>query len=153
MPDFTAAARTIASQCPCLRVRQASRALTRLYDEELRPAGIQMSQLSILVAVAMFGPEGAGMAAIADVLSMDRTTLSRNLKVVERARLVRTARDPADGRARLVFLTKMGQRALEAAFPLWERAQQQAQEALGKPRVDALHAELGQAVARLQRRP
>jgi DNA-binding MarR family transcriptional regulator len=72
--------------------------------------------------------------------------------LVERARLVRTARDPTDGRARLVFLTKAGQRALEAVFPLWERAQQQTREALGKPRVDALHAELGQAVARLRQR-
>ena len=106
-----------------MRVRQTSRTLSRIYDENLRRAGLQISQLTALVAVARFGEAGAGMGKIAQVLGMDRTTLTRNLLPLEKAGLLRVARDPADARARIVLLTKPGQRAIEKAFPLWEMSQ------------------------------
>jgi hypothetical protein len=69
---FRDAAREIASECTCMRVRQTSRALTRLYDEDLRPTGLQVSQLTLLVATARSGDAGASMGRMADVLGMGR---------------------------------------------------------------------------------
>jgi DNA-binding MarR family transcriptional regulator len=85
----------------------------------------------MLAAVATCGEEGANIGALADGLVMDRTTLSRNLTPLEKAGLVRVARDPADARVRLVFLTRQGERAIEAAFPLWEQTQKHIREQLG----------------------
>lgn len=145
--DFAHAARIIASQCACVRVRRASRALTRLYDESLRPAGLQASQLTMLVAVATCGEEGANIGALAEGLVMDRTTLTRNLKPLEKAGLIRVARDPSDARVRLVFLTRKGERAIEAAFPLWEQTQEHVREQLGASKVDTIREDLGRVVA------
>lgn len=147
MVDFARASRIIANQCACVRVRRASRALTRLYDESLRPAGLQASQLTMLAAIATCGENGANIGAIADGLVMDRTTLSRNLAPLEKANMVRVARDPSDARVRLVFLTRQGERAIEAAFPLWEQTQEHVREQLGGAEVDALREELGRVVA------
>lgn len=145
--SFAHAARTIASQCALVRVRRASRALTRLYDESLRPVGLQASQLTLLVAVATCGDEGVMIGALADGLVMDRTTLTRNLVPLERAGLLRVARAPDDARVRLIFLTRKGERAIEAAFPLWEQAQKRIREQLGERETDALREELGRVVA------
>ncbi|MGK4003737.1 MarR family winged helix-turn-helix transcriptional regulator [Sorangium sp. So ce1036] len=147
MVDFSRAARTIAGQCALVRVRRASRVLTRLYDESLRPVGLQASQLTLLVAVATCGDEGVTIGALADGLVMDRTTLTRNLAPLEKAGLLRVARAPDDARVRLVFLTRQGERAIEAAFPLWERTQKHVREQLGEREADALREELGRVVA------
>ena len=80
MVGFAQASRIIANQCACVRVRRASRALTRLYDERLRAAGLQASQLTMLAAVATCGDGGANIGALAEGLVMDRTTLTRNLE-------------------------------------------------------------------------
>lgn len=101
----------------------------------------------MLAAVATCGENGANIGALAIGLVMDRTTLSRNLAPLEKANLVRVARDPTDARGRLVFLTRQGERAIEAAFPLWERTQKHVREQLGAAEVDALREELGRVVA------
>ncbi|AKT38228.1 MarR family winged helix-turn-helix transcriptional regulator [Chondromyces crocatus] len=147
MVDFADAARIIGAQCACVRVRRASRALTRLYDENLRPSGLQASQLTMLVAVASCGEHGANIGALAEGLVMDRTTLTRNLVPLEKAGLVRVARAPNDARVRLVFLTRQGERAIEVAFPLWEKTQKHVRQQLGPGNVDALREELGRVVA------
>src|SRR5262249_12684267 len=98
MTDLEHMAHQIASECPAIRVREASRLLTRAYDAALRPVGLQFSQLSILVAVSVFGDHGGAMGPLADRLAMDRTTLTRNLKPLERAGLVEVARAPGDAR-------------------------------------------------------
>ncbi|WP_437949482.1 MarR family winged helix-turn-helix transcriptional regulator [Sorangium sp. So ce296] len=147
MIDFARASEIIASQCALVRVRRASRALTRLYDEALRPSGLQATQLTMLVAVATCGDGGVKLGALADGLVMDRTTLTRNLAPLERAGLLRVARAPDDARVRLIFLTRQGERAIEAAFPLWERTQKHVRERLGPSKADALREELGRVVA------
>ncbi len=140
-------ARMIAGECPGMRVRAASRLLTRVYDEALRPLGIQASQLSVLVAVAMFGEEGAAMAGIARVLVMDPTTLTRNVRPLERSGLLRVARSPEDARRRIVFLTRAGERMVEAAGPLWKQALARIDAALGARRVEALREQLAEIIA------
>ncbi len=130
-----------------MRVRQVSRALTRLYDESLRPTGLQTSQLPVLVAVVMFGDAGANMRALASKLGMDRTTLTRNLGPLEKAGLLRVSRSPEDARVRIVSLTRSGERAIEAVFPLWQQAQERVRELLGASRADELRGRLGQVLA------
>lgn len=147
MGDFSRAARKIAKECPGLRVREASRLLTRVYDEALRPLGIQASQLSVLVAVAMFGEDGATIGALAQALVLDRTTLTRNVQPLEKAGLLRVARSPEDARARIVVLTRAGERMIESAYPLWEQAQKRIRDSFGAGRVDGLRAQLAELVA------
>jgi DNA-binding MarR family transcriptional regulator len=132
-----------------LRIRKASRGISRIYDEALRPLGLQESQLSVLVAVAKFGESGANIGALASVLVMDRTTLTRNLKPLERAGHLRVARSPEDARARIVLLTRAGERVIEAAHPLWEKAQRRISKALGAEHVVALRSRLDEVIERL----
>ena len=144
---FRDAAAAIASECTCMRVRQTSRALSRLYDENLRPTGLQVSQLTLLVATARFGDAGANIGKMADVLGMDRTTLTRNVRPLEKAGLLRVARDPADARARIVLLTRAGEQAIEEAFPLWEKSQKHVRSLLGATQVEKLRAHLTRTLA------
>jgi DNA-binding MarR family transcriptional regulator len=140
--DFTAAARTIATECNCMSLRQASRLVSKLYDEALRPMGLQVSQLTVLVAAAMAGEKGASIGHIADALGLDRTTLTRNLRPLEKEGWLRVARDPTDARARIVLLTRAGERTIERAFPLWEQSQKRLRSLVGKGRVDELRKQL-----------
>lgn len=130
MKKYRNAAQVMAADCLCFRARRVSRALTRMYDEALRPLGIAATQLTLLNAVAMAG-EGGTMGMLADVLAMDQTTLSRNLRPLERADLVRVTRHPADRRVRVAVLTPAGQRVVEEALPLWTRAHERVVAALG----------------------
>jgi len=142
MPTTQQIARTIASECACLRLRGAARSLTRDYDAELRAAGIKLSQLSVLVAVAMFGERGAAMKPLAEAIAMDRTTLTRNLRPLIDADWLRLSKSETDGRSRTVTLTQGGAELLERAFPLWKRAQISARKRLGPEHFTALAAEL-----------
>ena len=110
----------VASGCACRRVRGAARALTRLYDEALRPTGLRVTQFTLLVAAELRG--GALISEIADALALERTSLTRELKLLERRGLV-SITPGEDRRARIVELTKDGQSALAAAYPRWREAQ------------------------------
>ncbi|HEX2204943.1 MAG TPA: MarR family winged helix-turn-helix transcriptional regulator [Longimicrobium sp.] len=124
------AARAMTAECLCFRARRVSRAITRMYDEALRPLGLQATQLTLLNAVAMTAGRGT-MARLADVLAMDQTTLSRNLRPLERAGLVEVARLPADRRVRVARLTPRGERTVADALPLWSAAHARVVAALG----------------------
>jgi DNA-binding MarR family transcriptional regulator len=151
--DFAGAARIVADQCACLHSRRTSRVLTRLYDDALRPSGLRMSQVSVLVAVARFGEHRATISALAEVLATERTTLTRNIVPLERAGLVRVARDPGDARARILLLTRAGERAIEAAFPLWELAQRRVRDTVGGGRLDGYNEQTQALLAALSARP
>jgi DNA-binding MarR family transcriptional regulator len=148
MSDATRLARKIRTECVGMRVRQASRLLTRVYDEALRELGIQESQFSVLVAIACFGEDGATIGPLASVLAMDRTTITRSLTPLEKAGFVRVARSPDDARARVILLTRAGERTIESAYPLWEGAQKRVKSALGQERFDDLRTQLGEVVER-----
>jgi DNA-binding MarR family transcriptional regulator len=102
-----------------------------MYDDALRPLGIQATQLTLLNAVTMCGGEGASMPRLADILAMDGTTLSRNLRPLEKAGLMRIERLPADRRVRLALLTPAGERMVADALPLWREAHARVVSALG----------------------
>ncbi|HYD02262.1 MAG TPA: MarR family winged helix-turn-helix transcriptional regulator [Phycisphaerales bacterium] len=128
-------------QVPCLcgSLLIAARAVSRLYNEELRRAGLEVTQYSILMVLKLLGPVPAG--ALAERLALDKTTISRNLKVLERNGWVVFERG-RDGRERVVSLTGVGAGRLADARPYWNRAQKRMRDALGPDGFDALRARL-----------
>ena len=118
----------IIANCACLKVRMAARAVTRAYDGTLRPVGLRATQLSVLVAVAIDG--AISIAALADFLGMDRTTLTRNLRPLQRQGLISVGPE-GWRRSRNLEITKKGRSRLHEALPLWERAQDALREKLG----------------------
>ena len=106
--------------CVCNMLRMATRAVTQLYDDALRPSGLRASQFSILATVA--GRGEANLKQLGETLAIDQTTLTRNLGLLERDGLLERAPHP-DGRVKAMRLTAKGRRALAVAPPLWARAQ------------------------------
>lgn len=131
--------------CACTRVRTAARLLTRAYDEALRPAGLNASQLAILAAID--AGQAESIAELSKRLAMDRTTLSRNLRPLENAAWVRLG---AEGwkRSKTVHLTADGRQRLTRATALWETAQASFLKRFGKSEWKRVEADL-RAVARL----
>lgn len=117
------------SDCACFNLRRATRLMTQVYDQTLAPSNLKATQFSLLAVLAGAG-EGVAISALAEKLGMDRTTLTRNLAVVERASLV-SMRPGEDPRTKLVSLTAQGRKAFEDAAPLWRKAQAAAVERLG----------------------
>lgn len=130
MPHFKAAA-AMTNDCLCFRARRLSRVVTRLYDDALRPVGLQATQLTLLNAIAMGGAKGNLMPRIAEVLAMDATTLSRNLKPLEREALIVVERLPSDKRVRVAKLTPAGESKLIEALPIWQKAHDEVVALLG----------------------
>ena len=110
----------VADGCACKHLRRSARAVTRLYDETLRPSGLRITQFTLLVAVAIGEP--VPITRLADALGLDRTTLGRDLKPLTDRGLV-AIRAGDDRRTRVVRLTGQGRDALGRAYPLWQSAQ------------------------------
>lgn len=129
----------VVSTCACFNLRKASRVITQHFDEILKPSGLLITQFSILVAVAM--ATSGTINELAEILVMDRTTLTRNLKPLEREEWLKI--EPGqDQRTRVVSLTPKGETALAKALPLWKQAQNGVEEVLGQPRWNALLSHL-----------
>jgi DNA-binding MarR family transcriptional regulator len=109
----------VRDSCLCLHVQRAARALARRFDDALRPLGLTNGQFSLMMSLNR--PEPPGMAAIANLLAMNRTTLTAALKPLQRRRLVKVSPDPTDRRSRLTTLTPSGRRLLVRAVPIWQR--------------------------------
>jgi len=121
--------------CADFNLRKAMRAVSQLYDEMLRPIGIRGTQYSLLVAVQISG--SITVTKLAEHTVMDRTTLTRNLGVLDKQGLVAvTAGD--DRRTRIVTITKDGLSTLHKAYPLWERAQAKIKEAMSEDSLQTL---------------
>ncbi len=105
--------------CLCLHAQRAARALGRRFDEALKPVGITNGQFSILMSLNR--PEPPTIGSVSALLAMDRTTLTANLKPLERRGLLEVKVDPADKRSRRLVLTAAGQEVLVSAMPIWEK--------------------------------
>lgn len=106
--------------CLCLHVQRAARALARRFDEAFRRFDLTNQQFSLLMSLNR--PEPPPMAPVADLLAIDRTTLTAALKPLERRGLVKVMRHPQDARSRVLKLTGKGKKLLEEAVPVWENA-------------------------------
>jgi DNA-binding MarR family transcriptional regulator len=126
-------------------VRLLNRAITRIYDAALRPHGLTIAQLNLLISIATRQPAPAG--EVAQLLSMEISTLSRNARLLQDEGLVRIEH-AEHGNGRMLTLTDAGAEKLCALRPAWRSAQEQAQELLGddaassiRQRVDEMLAE------------
>jgi DNA-binding MarR family transcriptional regulator len=126
----------IGQTCAVFNLRKASRAVTQLYEEIMKTSGILPTQFTLLVVTRAHGP--ITISNMAEVLVMDRTTLTRNLKPLEREGLVSVAPGKDDQRSREVSLTSKGLQRLEQALPLWREAQRRIKHALGANRLDRM---------------
>jgi DNA-binding MarR family transcriptional regulator len=122
--------------CYCGLTRRASRSLTELYERELAPYGITLPQFSLMRAAANAGP--LGITELAVQLNLDRTTLGRNLKLLEAQGLVVFVANEEDQRERLVTLTRSGAKVSKEALAAWQAAQALIRRNIGKQKLIAL---------------
>lgn len=132
--------------CHCGALRQASRVLTQLYDQRLKPAGITITQFGILKMLAAM--PGLGTGELGDALVMDSTTLSRTLKIIQDNGWIAVARS-ADRRKRCWQLTPAGQAHLAQAIPLWEQVQQACAAQVPEIDLEALNRTVFQLVRKV----
>ena len=130
----------VRDSCLNLHVQRAGRAVARRYDEALRPLGLTSGQYSLLMSLNRAAPPR--MRDVASLLAMDRTTLTANLKPLERRGLLQVRVDEKDKRSRRLILTEEGRKILIAAVPLWEQAQAENGALLDGLDLDRLLADL-----------
>ena len=125
--------------CLCLHLQRAARVMARQFDEAFRPLGITQGQFSLLMSLNR--PAPPTMGSVADLLAMDRTTLTANLKPLQRRGLLTITVDAGDRRSRRLALTAEGRGLLVAAVPIWKRTHAALERRL-KRSADALRADL-----------
>ncbi|WP_370156261.1 MarR family winged helix-turn-helix transcriptional regulator [Ferrovibrio sp.] len=138
----------VRDSCLCLHAQRAARALARHFDAVLRPFGLTNGQFSLLMALNR--PVPATMAPLAELLAMDRTTLTAALKPLQRRGLLEVHPDPADRRSRQVVLTPAGRSLMADALPVWTATHAGIDRLVGDPgrlradlrALDRLHAGL-----------
>ena len=126
----------IASQCIAVRLRMLNRVVTNIYDDALRPLGLKVSQMNILVAAAKLGT--ARPTEVCEHLHLDVSTLSRNVDRMKSRDWLEVVPDQ-DGRSQPFRLTKQGKKLLDKAIPPWEQAQERVNELLGGDIVNQLN--------------
>ncbi len=133
--------RRVVLACAVMNFRQVARSVTARFDDQLRPVGLRATQLNLLMAIE--ASTAVTITDLAEILAMDRTTMTRNLKLLRQRKLV-------DGKT--IALTAKGRRAAAAALPLWEKAQAEILDSLGKKRWAALLDELEAVKSSIQPR-
>jgi DNA-binding MarR family transcriptional regulator len=128
----------VRDNCMCLHVQRAARALARRFDEALKPVGLTNQQFSLLMGLNR--PEPPRMKEVALLLALDRTTLTANLKPLERRGLAIVRPDPHDKRSRRLAITDEGRSLLARAVPLWRRTEDEIEKPLADP--DGLRVDL-----------
>ena len=113
--------RLVAKQCAHANLKRAVRKVTQHFDEELVGSDLRISQFTLLVASSLLGP--SPLTELAIQLDLDRTTLTRNLKPLEREGLIESLPSKTDARIRTVQITPLGEQKIAIAYPLWQKAQ------------------------------
>ncbi len=109
--------------CHCLAARKLARALTRRYEVALRPHGLRATQFSVLAALAQTGP--IPVSRLADILGLERTTLTRGAGIMEKHGWLKISCNKQDRRIQTLTLSQAGKEKLAAAFPAWKQVQDQ----------------------------
>lgn len=130
----------IGRACNCFALRQAARFVTQIYERHLGPLGVTAAQYSIMVVLSR--RRDLLMSELADALVMDRTTLLRALKPLQRDGIVSVARAQHDARAYSLNLTRDGLRLFKQAMKAWQAAQAEFEDKFGQSRAQALRQEL-----------
>jgi DNA-binding MarR family transcriptional regulator len=130
----------VRDHCLCLHLQRAARTIARKFDEALRQVGLSHGQFSLLISLNR--TDAPRLGDVARVLGMDRTTLTANLKPLERRGLLSVSRDEQDGRGRRLALTKAGLGLLGEAFPIWRKTHGEVDQLLRDESADALREDL-----------
>src|SRR5271168_3834415 len=136
MDKSTTSLDTISKTCIAVRLRLLNRVVTNFSDEALRPLGLKVSQLNILIVTARLGL--ARPAQVCEILQLDTSTLSRNVKPLQAHGWLEVVPEE-DARAQPFRLTPKGSRLIEKAVPAWEEAQRKATELLGEEGLTLLN--------------
>lgn len=131
----SSATNDLKNECGLFHIRRASRAAGKFYADILEHAGLESSQFSVLTTISQNGP--ISISDIANRMGLDRTTMSRNLKPLEKKKLVKSSTQ-RDGRARLIEITQSGKAAIAEAIPRWKNAQAEFRSILGDEDMDQL---------------
>jgi DNA-binding MarR family transcriptional regulator len=134
--------------CTCLRLRKATRRITQLYDAFLAPSGLTAAQFGLLATVN--ARDGLSIGELADRMVMDPTTLTRNLRPLQKRGLVRIVAASDDRRRRSVAATARGRAAFQKAVPMWQAAQERLEAVLGATEIQRLNAALDESLATLK---
>jgi DNA-binding MarR family transcriptional regulator len=135
-----AATHHVRDACLCLHVQRAARALARRFDEVLRPLELTQGQFSLLTSLNR--PEPPSIGSVAALLAMDRTTLTANLKPLERRGLVKVSIDKKDRRSRHLIITAAGRALLSKAYPQWKQAHAETERLITDISPDAMRGAL-----------
>jgi DNA-binding MarR family transcriptional regulator len=140
MSPFLKSTVQVRDTCLCLHAQRAARALARRFDNAFRSLDLTSGQFSLLNSLNRAEP--ATIGSVATLLAMDRTTLTANLKPLQRRGLVVSATDATDRRIRRLKLSAKGQALLKAALPIWKQEHTAIERLLGKTDIDWLRADL-----------
>jgi DNA-binding MarR family transcriptional regulator len=136
--------RTDIHRCACTNLRQAARVVTQAFDHALATSGLRITQLSVLTALAYFGPKTIN--ELADAMVLDRTTLGRNLRPLQRDGYIAIEAGEPDRRTRKLVLTRKGASVASKAMDSWSDAQTRFEDAIGIENAKALLKLLRQVV-------
>ncbi len=138
-PDLEATLAEMQAKCVCYNIRKAARLITQLYDTILEPSGLLGTQFVLLAAIGRMG--AATITRLGQKMGMDRTTVTRNLRPLERQGFIEMDAG-LDRRTHIVRLTEEGRQAMKAALPFWQQAQAAVISRFGQDRTAALLNEL-----------
>ncbi|WP_077119086.1 MarR family winged helix-turn-helix transcriptional regulator [Agrobacterium rosae] len=126
--------------CLCLHAQRAARALARRFDMALKPVGLTNGQFSLLMSLNR--PEPPPMGPVANLLAMDRTTLTAALKPLQKRGLLSIEPDPKDKRGKRLKLTAEGMAVLASAVPIWTRTHGEVEAQIESGDADRLRRDL-----------
>ena len=125
---------SVRQRCAFGHLRKATRVTTQLFDDAYRASGLRSAQCSLLLNLSLAG--SISVSELGELLRMDQTTVTRNLKLLEEQGYVRSVREDGDARRKSVSITPLGAEKLEAAMPGWEQAQTRIERELGPERFN-----------------
>ena len=128
--------------CNCFAVRKAARRMTQIYDAKLAPSGVRVTQFMILMALNNVG--GLSVNRLAELMVMNRTTMGKNLRPLERDGLVDVRISKEDRRSRDILLTRKGRSLLDRAYPLWRSAHDSFEQEHGVKFAEQFRSMLGE---------
>ncbi|MBI1194646.1 MAG: MarR family transcriptional regulator [Gammaproteobacteria bacterium] len=126
-------------KCANMNLRRTARLVGQFYEQHLQPTGLRATQFTLLAAIGQTGP--VSISSLAGKMDLERTTLTRNVHLLEREKLI-AIREGEDARTRLLALTPKGESRLQGALPYWERAQTEFLERFGNQHWEQMLTEL-----------
>jgi DNA-binding MarR family transcriptional regulator len=136
------------TDCYCTQLRRASSGVTKIYDEALRPQGLRITQFSLLRGLARLGQ--ATLTELSGELALDRTTMSRSVKLLIDAGWVDATVGKKDGREKILVLNDRGRKTIKDAMPLWSKAQARIEKHMKQYVKSATNKRLIEALESLQ---